>query len=41
MDIKFTERAMDRLSQEPALAYQLNPSLGGCSIGADWVSFKE
>jgi uncharacterized protein YqkB len=39
MNVLFTERAIERLSQEPAQAYQLNPSLGGCSIGADWVTF--
>jgi uncharacterized protein YqkB len=39
MNVLFTERAMERLSEEPAQAYQLNPSLGGCSIGADWVTF--
>jgi len=39
MNVLFTEKAMDRLIQEPAQAYQLNPSLGGCSIGADWVTF--
>ncbi|UGB30970.1 MULTISPECIES: iron-sulfur cluster biosynthesis family protein [Bacillales] len=39
MNVQFSERAVERLSQEPAIAYELNPSLGGCSIGADWVTF--
>lgn len=39
MNVQFSDRAIERLNQEPAIAYQLNPSLGGCSIGADWVTF--
>ncbi|WP_394175665.1 iron-sulfur cluster biosynthesis family protein [Guptibacillus hwajinpoensis] len=40
MTITFTNAAIDQLNTEDHVAFQLNPSLGGCSIGADWITFK-
>lgn len=31
MNVQFSDTAVKRLNQEPAIAYQMNPGLGGCS----------
>ncbi len=40
LTITFTDAAIEQLNTEDYVAFQLNPSLGGCSIGADWITFK-
>lgn len=40
MNVTFTNTAVQQLNSIDYPAFQLNPSLGGCSIGADWITFK-